>query len=280
MQDEKQPGYVTDALEMAGIDLSAPKKIIQELSGFVPVFDAVIARYHDETRAMVHGAMWRYCQMEDGVCRASLTSIANMIGVKDATVSRHAEVLCADGYFKDLTPNLKNKPHVYADTGKIVMRSKISGLAQDSSGGTQNSASGTESRLNKVLNKDSNKSSADAEKTAKQKVLDSANREVDYILQTALGPKAIQDAMATFFQLTPNWDGNKTNRQWMQWAIGEKITAAQIEHAANLWRFDKRFNWQHFSLKGIQEHWLTLRGNSSEQRTEADVDSNGAVISW
>jgi hypothetical protein len=112
-----------------------------------------------------------------------------------------------------------------------------------------------------------------------QKVLDSANREVDYILRTALGPKAIQDAMATFFKMTPRWDGNKTNRQWMQWAMAEGVTAAQIEHAANLWSRDKRFNGMQPSLSQIQTHWLVLRGNT-EQRTEADVDGMGAVISW
>lgn len=160
---EQRPDYLNDALEMMGIDLDAPKQIIQEVSGFTPMFDAVVSQYKDETRAAVHGAMWRFCQMEDGVCKAALGTIAEMIGVDIATVKRHAEALCTDGYFKDLTPDLRNRPHVYVDTGKIVMKSKLTaGFAQSKATIAQSKATIAESRLSKDLNKDSNKLAATA----------------------------------------------------------------------------------------------------------------------
>jgi hypothetical protein len=89
-------------------------------------------------------------------------------------------------------------------------------------------------------------------------VFEKANKEVDFILRSTLQPKAIQDAIARHFKLTPQWEGSKFNRQWMQWAIEQNVTPEQIEQAAKLWGGDKRFNWSHPNLKGIQEHWLEL----------------------
>lgn len=80
---------------------------------------------------------------------------------------------------------------------------------------------------------------------------------LDGILRYTLKPKSIQDAIRNYFKLTPNWEA-KYNRQFMEWAIQEQITPEQIQHAAKLWGSDKRFNWSHPSLKGIQEHWLEL----------------------
>ena len=80
--------------------------------------------------ATVFGRMWRFCQMEDGVCKASLETIGEGIGVDKATIMRHAQKLGEAGYLKDLTPDLKNRPHVYADTGKAGLSVNISGVAQ------------------------------------------------------------------------------------------------------------------------------------------------------
>lgn len=91
-----------------------------------------------------------------------------------------------------------------------------------------------------------------------QDIISSANKEVDYILQITLSPKAIQDAIRDHFRLTPRWE-SKYERQWMQWAIDEaKVTPEQIKVASEVWRSDKRFNWSIPTLKGIHEHWLEL----------------------
>lgn len=111
----------------------------------------------------------------------------------------------------------------------------------------------------------------------------SANKTVDAILQVTLSPKAIQDAMAKHFKMTPKWDGNKTNRQWMQWAMENGVTPEQIETAANRWRSDKQFNWSQPNLNGIQTHWLTLidRPNESNfERPNVTFDKHGLPESW
>ena len=76
--------------------------------------------------AIVYGVVWRYCQMEDRVCRASLETIASRVGISRKTVERHINTLCAAGYLEDRTPDARNKPHTYADTG----RAKIVGLVE------------------------------------------------------------------------------------------------------------------------------------------------------
>lgn len=237
---EKKPEYVTDALAMIGIDLSEPKKIVQEVSGFTPIFD-VVADAHGNVTASVHGCAWRFCQMEDRVCKASLSTMGKLLGLDESTVSRHMKILVDNDYFVDLTPDLRNKPHVYADTGKVVMVSKMTARLADSKAGVAHSkATVAESRLNKELNKDNKKGTL-----------------LDGELHYNLKPAAIREAMAQHFKLTPNWQA-KYNRQFMEWAVEQDVQPAQIEKAANLWRMDKRFNWAAPSLKGIQEHWIEL----------------------
>ena len=68
---------------------------------------------------------------------------------------------------------------------------------------------------------------------------------------------SIRKAISDYFKLNVNWD-TKTSRQFMEWAVQEGITAAQIEQAADTWRMDKQFNWQVPTLKGIFEKWQML----------------------
>lgn len=246
---ENKPQYLTDALEMAGIDLSAPKRTVQEMSGFTPIFD-VVADALGNVTASVHGLAWRFCQMEDGVCKASLSTMGKLLNLDESTISRHMKMLVENGYFVDLTPDLRNRPHVYADTGKVVMRSRISARLADSKATVAHSkATVAESGMSKDIKKESEDMAT---------IVASANKTVDAILHGTLSPKAIRDAMAEHFKLTPNWEGNKFNRQWMEWAMENSVSPEQIKMAANKWRDDKQFNWQHPTLKAIQENWLRL----------------------
>ena len=97
------------------------KTILADVSGFTPIIDQLAEQY-GLMRAAIFGRIWRFCQMEDGVCRASLDTIASSLGIDKATVMRHASELVKDGYLKDLTPDLRNRPHVYADTGKASIK--------------------------------------------------------------------------------------------------------------------------------------------------------------
>ena len=98
-------------------------KFLTEVRGFTPVIDIAVQDVGLVTAA-VYGVMWRYCQMEDGVCRAALSTIADRIGVDRRTVIRHIATLVDAGYIVDTTPDATHVPHIYADAG----RARITGL--------------------------------------------------------------------------------------------------------------------------------------------------------
>jgi len=94
------------------------KTILTEVRGFTPVIDEIVQDL-GLMPAVVFGRVWRYCQMKDGDCSASLERIATEIGVSRKTVERHIKALCDAGYLVDTTPNRRNRPHHYKDAGKV-----------------------------------------------------------------------------------------------------------------------------------------------------------------
>ena len=79
---------------------------------FTPLFDGVVSR-HGMVAAAVYGAIWRYCQLRNGVCYASLASLAARLGLNRSTVQRQIARLIEAGLLEDRTPGLRNRPHVY-----------------------------------------------------------------------------------------------------------------------------------------------------------------------
>ena len=118
----------------AGLEMfweGKPREIPSVLSGFTPAPDVLIKKYGYVT-ALVWGRIWRYCQLRDGVCRAKLSTIAGELEMSERTIIRHIEPMVTDGYLKDVTPELKNKPHIYADTGKIRIRISVEATMTES----------------------------------------------------------------------------------------------------------------------------------------------------
>lgn len=101
------------------------KTVLAEVEGWTPLIDTLVNLY-GVTIAAVFGRIWRYCQMETGLCTASQETIAVELDISRATVNTAVGVLVRDGYLKDITPEIKNRPHVYADTGKAGLKMTIS----------------------------------------------------------------------------------------------------------------------------------------------------------
>lgn len=99
-------------------------KIEIELSGFTPILDTMVQQYGLIT-AGIYGIVWRYAQMENSVCNASLEKIGGRLDVSGKTAERHVKKLCSDGYLTDLTPGIRNKPHSYAVTDKAQLNGSI-----------------------------------------------------------------------------------------------------------------------------------------------------------
>jgi hypothetical protein len=109
------------------------KTILANVDGFTPIIDSLVEDV-GIVAAAVFGRMWRYCQMENGVCHASLGTIADELHLSVRTVIRHSDNLVSKGYLKDMTPNLRNVPHTYADTGKAGLEINITGMTKSHSG--------------------------------------------------------------------------------------------------------------------------------------------------
>lgn len=107
------------------------KTILAQVDGWTPVIDGVVSDV-GATTALVFGKMWRYCQMADGVCKASQERIADELGLSRQTVNTHIEKLVSAGYMKDTTPDLQGAPHVYKDTGKANLSINLTATCQKS----------------------------------------------------------------------------------------------------------------------------------------------------
>jgi len=142
------------------------KTVLSEVDGFTPIIDDVLKETSLIT-AVVFGRMWRYCQMKDGVCNASLETIAEGIGLSRSAVMEHAKILVDKEYLKDHSPNLRNHPHTYSDTGKAGLHIGVSAnsgvrvvnasINEENAGVSEANAGVNVDDLKIVLKKESNK---------------------------------------------------------------------------------------------------------------------------
>jgi len=105
------------------------KTILANVEGWTPVIDGMIPDV-GATTALVFGKAWRYCQMSDGVCKASQERIAAELGMTRTTIHAHFKKLVKTGYLKDMTPDLVGAPHEYADTGKANLSIILTGSSE------------------------------------------------------------------------------------------------------------------------------------------------------
>lgn len=101
------------------------RQIAATVDGFTPLFDVLLSQKSGLAKAAVFGKVWRYCQMDRGMCSASQERIARELGLSRETVNRQLKALVADGYLEDLAPVNSKHPHLYRDTGKIAVIAKM-----------------------------------------------------------------------------------------------------------------------------------------------------------
>ena len=63
--------------------------------------------------AAVYGVIYRYCEMRDQKCYASIDTLAAHVGMTRQRFSRHLKTLVERGLVIDLTPDAKGVPHEY-----------------------------------------------------------------------------------------------------------------------------------------------------------------------
>ena len=88
------------------------KGFLSNVGGFTPVIEALVNEFNFKT-AYIWGIVWRYCQMEHGICNAKHETIAERAGMSHRSAVDHIHRLIEAGYIEDLTPDVKHAPHVY-----------------------------------------------------------------------------------------------------------------------------------------------------------------------
>ena len=107
------------------------KTILAQVAGFTPLIDGVVADV-GLVSAAVFGKAWRYCQMSDGVCKASQDRLADELGVSRQSINKHIDKLVEAGYLEDITPDLLGLPHQYRDTGRANLSINLTATCQKS----------------------------------------------------------------------------------------------------------------------------------------------------
>jgi hypothetical protein len=100
------------------------KTILTEVRGWSPLIDSLVQN-HGLITAAVFGVVWRHCQMSDGVCSASHSTIAKILGLRRETVLAHLKILLESGYLQSIDTET-GETCIYQDTGKANMRGVIS----------------------------------------------------------------------------------------------------------------------------------------------------------
>ena len=90
-----------------------------ELGNFTPVLDELVNEFGFLT-AGVYGMILR-CEQEDGTCQKPLGRLADEMGINWETLRIHLQKLIDAEYIEDLTPELRNRPHIYRTTGKLKL---------------------------------------------------------------------------------------------------------------------------------------------------------------
>ena len=160
------------------------KTILAKTEGFTPLIDKLVWG-HGLMTAAVFGKIWRYCQMKNGVCQASIETMASELDIDRATFMRHIKILEKFGYILDHTPKLRNRPHIYSDTGKAGISISITGVAEsDTSNSTVAESNSTVAESNTHCDLESHEDSIKIEdKKLNAKFFEESNKAVDYILE-------------------------------------------------------------------------------------------------
>ena len=245
---QDQADYITDALEMMGI--VEPKQIVTEVSGFIPVFEVVLHHYKDYMTALVFGRMWQYCGMKDGVCKATIETLAQDLEMSTATVMRHIELLEQGGYIYDRTPERRNRPHEYVDCGKVVMKGSLSAISQKNVRLSQNNVAISESQLIKQDN--TNIKQFDDSKPAKDLI--------DHLLDMSNFPGAKAEARrnSILSYLGERLHVNTETKAWREFAKyvdGQQQKGEKIETFVAWLLGQDKFQIQYWPPRRMMEMW-------------------------
>ncbi|MDD1710721.1 MAG: helix-turn-helix domain-containing protein [Methanoregulaceae archaeon] len=263
------------------------KTILAEVEGFTPIIDEVLNAV-GLSAAAVFGRVWRYCQMENGVCYASLKTIGDGLGLSKPTIIKYLGLLVSAGYLEDTTPGNEGSPHVYRDTGKAGMRISFTAGSQNSLPGESKIFTG---RSQNSLPKDSIKKEEkettpvtypeQPETLTRQRLTDAKVKGdlVDLMIELqANKPLAerVKESVKEKLNKTPVWD-RPANREWLSWAVGQGESF--FERLDSFMKWWRRSDWR--GMKGdipsfdqIRELWPNILPKPIPDGYRPGIDPN------
>lgn len=274
---EDQGDYITEALDLLhgepSVEIEAPRQVTERRDGKLvetekSAFVKLYTSFKKELKDIDGGELkvWIYLVLSINRytkdARPGLRKIAEDTGMSVNTVRGIISRLEERGLLDVEKAGGKGSVYHPADYASV---SKTDTVTVSKSAGTVSKNEGTvltarrESAQLEEL--ELTKSTAIAENHQKKGDI------LDGILDLTFKPKAVREAFAQFFRLTPNWEA-KYNRQFLEWAVEIDMTPEQVQRAADVWRSDKRFNWSVPTLKGVQEHWFELMETQKEEVKE------------
>jgi len=161
--------------------------------------------------------------------KLSTRRIAEEIGMNTASVEKGASMAVERGIIEKITEGNKT----------TIWRAVVSDSECD-----------TQAIQNLTRGDSNNESLLGVKETLNKKDM------VDFEL-SKLPQLTVRQAIEQYFRLNVRW-GTKAANQFEEWAKGQELTSNQIQVAADVWKFDKRFNWQVPTLTLIYEKWPQL----------------------
>ena len=229
------------------------RTVLAKVEGFTPVIDSIVKDTGSYMTALVFGRIWRYCQMKDGVCNATLETIADGLEMSRTTVMNHAKKLVELEYLEDRTPGLKNHPHTYADTGKAGLQVGVSAKSHVNVVDVDVNVVDTHvnlTHLKKVVKKEKETDTADIFKTFENNIS----------MLTPMISNRVGDAIDTY------------PHQWILDAIEESVT-----HNARNWAYIEKIlkTWK---AKGRSDTPLEKMGEVEKEMMRMDLKSSADTI--
>lgn len=223
--------------------------------GFTPILDPIVKKYGYMT-AIVFGAVHRFAMMEDGICRASYETMADMIGCSKGAISKHIGILVSDGLLKQHGKAMEGSPAKFSISVHVV-NGLHTELCEARSLSEQNRSRGERIRSRGEPKKEERKNYNDdsGEKTSPTLTALVANYQ-DVISLTL--SQTMADELADY-----------AGRVKVEWVVN----AFKVAEAQNVRK------WAY--VRAILDsciaagRWVDKRGNQSSQTT-----INGRVMTW
>lgn len=233
--------------------------------------------------------------MADGVCRASLEKLANSLGMSERTIIRHLETLCEGGYLFDTTPELKNKPHIYADTGKIKIRVNVEAtLTLSHRAMTESQRQGDRESVEESIKKE-NKNISDAIQEGDKTMDAILEGERRYVAEKTKGKAwkhrehfTSNETMALLADLCVEKFGEPSKKELSLWLMeigGWADFGCRPSDWTRALEIVKGYTTPAMSPTGMSKAIKTAAQERREKRTKkqttpVEYDSRGGLISW